>query len=145
MTTDTTQTPSGTDSVSEPSAVAPIALSAGEGEALWFLGQLVTIKSSSESTAGRVGVTETLAPRGSGSPLHVHHNEDEWFYVIEGELTFWVGGQVITAPAGSFVYGPREVPHTFIVSSEQARFLLVVEPAALRASSVRSGSPPRNS
>jgi quercetin dioxygenase-like cupin family protein len=129
MTTDTTQTTSGTDSVSEPSAVAPIALRAGEGEALWFLGQLVTIKSSSESTAGRVGVTETLAPRGSGSPLHVHHNEDEWFYVIEGELTFWVGGQVITAPAGSFVYGPREVPHTFIVSSEQARFLLVVEPA----------------
>jgi quercetin dioxygenase-like cupin family protein len=129
MTTDTTQTPSGTDSVSEPSAVAPIAFRAGEGEALWFLGQLVTIKSSSESTAGRVGVTETLAPRGSGSPLHVHHNEDEWFYVIEGELTFWVGGQVITAPAGSFAYGPREVPHTFIVSSEQARFLLVVEPA----------------
>jgi quercetin dioxygenase-like cupin family protein len=129
MTTDTTQTPSRTNSVSEPSAVAPIALRAGEGEAMWFLGQLVTIKSSSESTAGRVGVTETLAPRGSGSPLHVHHNEDEWFYVIEGELTFWVGGQVITAPAGSFVYGPREVPHTFIVSSEQARFLLVVEPA----------------
>jgi quercetin dioxygenase-like cupin family protein len=127
--TDTTQTPSGTDSVSDHSVVAPIAFTAGEGEALWFLGQLVTIKSSSESTAGRVGVTETLAPRGTGSPLHVHHNEDEWFYVIEGELTFWVGGQVITATVGSFVYGPREVPHTFIVSSEQARFLLVVEPA----------------
>jgi quercetin dioxygenase-like cupin family protein len=129
MTTDTTQAPSSTDFVSEQSAVAPIALRPGEGEALWFLGQLVTIKSSTESTAGRVGVTETLAPRGTGSPLHVHHNEDEWFYVIEGELTFWVGGQVIPAPAGSFVYGPREVPHTFIVSSEQARFLLVVEPA----------------
>ena len=39
-------------------------------------------------------VTENLAPRGIGSPLHVHHNEDEWFYVIEGELTFWVGGEV---------------------------------------------------
>ena len=127
MTSDTTQ-PTG-DSVSEHSTVKPISLMAGEGEALWFLGQLVTIKSSSESTAGRVGVTETLAPRGSGSPLHLHHNEDEWFYVIDGELTFWVGGQVITAPAGSFVYGPREIPHTFIVSSEQARFLLVAEPA----------------
>jgi quercetin dioxygenase-like cupin family protein len=133
MTTDTTQTTTGTDSVSEQFTVAPIALRAGQGEALWFLGQLVTIKSSSESTAGRVGVTETLAPRGSGSPLHVHHNEDEWFYVIDGELTFWVGGQVITAPAGSFVYGPREVPHTFIVSSEQARFLLVVEPAGFES------------
>jgi quercetin dioxygenase-like cupin family protein len=143
MTTNTTQMPSGTDSVSERSAVAPIVLRAGEGEALWFLGQLVTIKSSSESTAGRAGVTETLAPRGSGSPLHVHHNEDEWFYVIEGELTFWVGGQVITASAGSFVYGPREVPHTFIVSSEQARFLLVVEPAGFEGFVRALGQPAR--
>jgi quercetin dioxygenase-like cupin family protein len=124
MMTDTTAT-----NAHAVSSATPIALGAGEGEALWFLGQLVTIKSSGESTAGRVAVTETLAPRGSGSPLHVHHNEDEWFYVLEGELTFWVGGQVTIAPAGSFVYGPRDIPHTFMVSSEQARFLLVLEPA----------------
>ena len=85
------------DTASLAPVLAPIALNSGEGEALWFLGVLATIKS--------------------------------WFYVIEGELTFWVGGQVITAPAGSFVYGPRDIPHTFIVSSEQARFLLVTEPA----------------
>ena len=109
-------------------ASAPIALAPGEGEALWFLGGLTTIKAASAQTAGRVGVTENLAPRGSGSPLHVHRREDEWFYVIEGELTFWVGGETIVAPAGSFVYGPRDVAHTFVVSSEQARFLLVVEP-----------------
>ncbi len=127
----TTTTPA--NAASATSTVAPIALDAGEGEALWFLGQLVTIKSSSESTAGRVAVTETLGPRGSGSPLHVHRNEDEWFYVIEGELTFWVGGRVITAPAGSFVYGPRGVPHTFMISSEHARFLLVVEPAGFES------------
>jgi len=54
---------------------------------------------------------------------------DEWFYVIEGELEFWVAGQTIAAPAGSFVYGPRGMPHTFIVTSTQARFLLVAEPA----------------
>jgi quercetin dioxygenase-like cupin family protein len=107
----------------------PIALAAGEGEAYWFFGGLITIKSAGDQTAGRVAVTENLAPRGSGSPLHVHHREDEWFYVIEGELTFWVGGEVISAPAGSFVYGPRDVPHTFVVSSEQARYLLVLEPA----------------
>jgi quercetin dioxygenase-like cupin family protein len=111
--------------------VAPIALGAGEGETLWFLGVLATVKASSESTAGRVEVTEHLAPRGSGSPLHVHRDADEWFYVTEGELTFWVGGEVITATAGSFVYGPRGVPHTFTVRSEQARFLLVVEPAGI--------------
>jgi len=107
----------------------PIALQAGQGEALWFLGFLATIKASSETTAGAVAVIEHLGPRGTGSPLHVHSREDEWFYVTEGELTFWVGGQVINAPAGSFVYGPRGIPHTFTVSSEQARFLLVTEPS----------------
>ncbi len=109
--------------------VDPIAHGPGEGDAYWFFGGLVTIKSSGDATAGRVNVTENLMPRGAGSPLHVHRNEDEWFYVLEGELTFWVGGEVTTAPANSFVYGPRNVPHTFMVSSDRARFLLVTEPA----------------
>jgi quercetin dioxygenase-like cupin family protein len=123
--------------------VAPIVAGPGEGEAFWFFGQLVTIKSSSATTAGRVGVTETLAPRGTGSPLHVHHNEDEWFYVIEGELTFWVGGDVSVAPAGAFVFGPRDIPHTFTVSSEEARFLLVVEPAGFEGFVSALGEPAR--
>jgi quercetin dioxygenase-like cupin family protein len=110
-------------------AASPIALRQGEGEALWFLGSLATIKAESETTQGRVGVVEILAAQGHGSPLHVHHNEDEWFYVIEGELTFWVGGRIVDGPAGSFVYGPRDVPHTFTVASAEARFLLVAEPA----------------
>jgi quercetin dioxygenase-like cupin family protein len=124
-------TPSTEPAVTSPqtASIAPIALGPGEGEALWFLGSLATVKAGKETTAGRVAVIEEDGPRGSGSPLHVHHNEDEWFYVIDGELTFWVGGQVITAPAGSFVYGPRDIPHTFTVSSERARFLLVTEPA----------------
>jgi quercetin dioxygenase-like cupin family protein len=109
--------------------IAPIALGPDEGEALWFLGFLVTMKASGGTTGGRVAVIEHLAPRGAGSPLHVHRREDEWFYVTEGELTFWVGGRVIAAPAGSFVFGPRNVPHTFEVASERARFLLVIEPA----------------
>jgi quercetin dioxygenase-like cupin family protein len=122
--------------------VKPIALGKDEGDALWFLGSLVTIKSSAESTGGRVGVTENLAPKGGGSPLHIHRREDEWFYVMEGELTFWVGGETIVAPAGSFVYGPRDIPHTFLVTSEEARFLLVVEPAGFEGFVRAWASPP---
>ena len=110
-------------------ALAPIALGPGEGEHFWFFGGLTTIKADGAGTGGRMMLTEQTAPRGSGSPLHVHHNEDEWFYVLEGELTIWVEGKTIAAGAGSFVFGPRDVPHTFVVSSEQARFLLVAEPA----------------
>lgn len=110
-------------------APAPIALQQGEGEALWFLGSLLTIKAAGDTTAGRFTLIEHLAPQGAGSPLHMHEREDEWFYVLEGELAFWVDGKTISAPAGSFVFGPRGIPHTFSVVSKEARFLLVAEPS----------------
>ncbi len=116
-------------SATAESTTTPIALHEGEGEARWFLGCLVTLKASTDTTGGRVAVIEHLAPEGAGSPLHVHHDEDEWFYVTDGTLTFWVGGQLFEASAGSFVYGPRGIPHTFTVTSPEARFLLVTEPA----------------
>ncbi len=109
--------------------LAPVAHPAGEGENMWFFGGLTAIKADGVATGGRVMVSEHLAPRGSGSPLHVHHREDEWFYVLEGELTIWVAGTTVVAGPGAFVFGPRDVPHTFIVSSDRARFLLVTEPA----------------
>ena len=128
-------------STSSIPAIAPIALQPGEGDARWFLGALGTIKAAPETTDGRVAVLEFRWPQGGGSPLHVHRNEDEWFYVIEGELTLWVGGEVIVAPAGSFVYGPRDIPHTFLVTSTEARFLMVTEPAPF-ADFVRAMSEP---
>ena len=126
-------------------ALAPIAHGPGAGEHLWFFGGLTTIKADGAGTGGRVMVTEQTAPRGSGSPLHVHHSEDEWFYVLEGELAIWVGGTTLDAGAGAFVFGPRDVPHTFVVSSERARFLLVTEPAGfegfIRALAVPAAAP----
>jgi quercetin dioxygenase-like cupin family protein len=109
--------------------LSPIALGPEEGEALWFLGCLLTIKAAGATTADRCAVIEHLAPQGAASPLHVHRREDEWFYITEGKLTFWIDGRVIEAPAQSFVYGPRDVPHTFFVTSPQARFLLGAVPA----------------
>jgi mannose-6-phosphate isomerase-like protein (cupin superfamily) len=112
-------------SPAEPIALGP------EGEAPWFLGTLSTVDATAATTARRVAVIEHDAPRASGPPLHVHHHQDEWFHVIDGELTLWIGGRVITAPADSLVYGPRDIPHTFTVSSERARFLNVAAPAGL--------------
>ncbi len=122
-------------------ALAPIALGPGEGEHFWFFGGLTTIKADGAGTGGRMMLTEQTAPRGSGSPLHVHHNEDEWFYVLDGELTIWVAGRTVVAPAGSFVFGPRDVPHTFVVSSDEARFLLVTQAAGFEGFIRTLGAP----
>jgi quercetin dioxygenase-like cupin family protein len=120
---------------------APIAVGPDEGEALWFVGTLAVVKASGATTGGRVAVVDQVAARGAGSPMHVHRREDEWFYVTEGELAFWVGGSRIAAPAGAFVYGPRDVPHTFEVVSERARFLLVAEPAGFEDFMRAAGEP----
>src|SRR5947209_2885242 len=130
----------GSVTMSAASAVAT-ALQPGEGEALWAFGVLATIKVAGDTTGGRVAVIEHLAPQGAGSPLYVHRRKDEWFYVIDGSVTFWVGGDVFEAAAGAFVYGPRDVPHTFMVSSEQARFLLVTEPAGFEKFMRAMGTP----
>jgi quercetin dioxygenase-like cupin family protein len=68
-------------------SVTPVALRREEGEALWFLGVPAHDQASGETTGGGVGVIEHLGHRGTGSPLHVHSREDEWFYVTDGELT----------------------------------------------------------
>lgn len=115
--------------VDETMTSAPYGVPPREGESLWFLGQLMTVKASTAATGGRMAMVEGLAAQGPASPLHVHRRESEWWYVLEGELVVWAAGEVIEAPAGSFVYGPAGVPHTFSVVSPQARFLLGTEPA----------------
>lgn len=110
--------------------IFPLAQELDESEAIWFLGTLALVRASKESTDGHMAVIEMLAPPGFGSPLHVHGREDEWFYVIEGALTVWVDGEAHEVPAGSFAYGPRDLPHTFLVSSPTpARFLLGAQPS----------------
>ena len=109
-------------------ATTPFALSRDEGEARWFLNTLTLIKSTGAGTGGRLAVAESRAARGPVSPLHVHHREAEFFYVIKGELAVWVGGELIKAPEGSLVYGPPGVPHTFAITSDQARFLVLTQP-----------------
>ncbi len=122
----------------------PYGLAPGAGEALWFLDELIAVKASAESTGGRLTLVEGRASQGPASPLHVHRREAEWWYVLEGELVVWAAGTVIEAPAGSFVYGPPDVPHTFSVVSAEARFLLGTTPAGfesfLRACSGPAGA-----
>ena len=100
----------------------------GEGEARWWFGGLATIKATKEQTGGHYTLVEVLEPEGEG-PLHVHYREDEGFWVLEGQLTFEVGEEIIKAGPGSFVFGPKDVPHRFTVESGPARLLFILSPA----------------
>jgi quercetin dioxygenase-like cupin family protein len=100
-----------------------------EGEAFWGFGALWTPKATAEQTGGRFSMIEETAPRGEGTPLHVHREDDETFYVLEGELTFYLeDDQPIAASAGSFVHIPGGVVHAFQVDSETARYLITTTP-----------------
>src|SRR3954449_6003202 len=99
-----------------------------EGEEFWLLGMHQTIKIGREDTGGAYGLVEALVPAGVGSPWHVHPEEDEWFYVLEGEFTVYVGEQRLALPAGAFAFGPKGVPHTFIGETEGAKALIGFQP-----------------
>jgi quercetin dioxygenase-like cupin family protein len=116
----------------------------GEGEAWWWFGVLATIKATAEQTDGRYALVEILAPDGYGSVLHVHHFEDEGFYILEGEMTFYVGEQTIKARPGSYLFGPKDVPHAFTVDSGPAKLLFVFSPAGLEAGIREMGEPARS-
>jgi mannose-6-phosphate isomerase-like protein (cupin superfamily) len=107
----------------------PIGLGPEEGEARWWGNSLAIIKASAETTAGRITVIDNYAVKGAAPPLHIHHNEGEGFYLIDGTLKFWVGGKTFDASPGFYVYGPPGIPHTFVVTSPIARYLFITEPA----------------
>ena len=127
----------------EDAASRAFAHGPGEGEALWWFGVLATIKATAEQTGGQYTLVEILAPEGFASPLHVHHFEDESFYILEGEMTFYVGDQTIKAQSGSFLFGPKEVPHAFTVDSGPARLLFVLSPAGFEDLVREMGEPAR--
>jgi quercetin dioxygenase-like cupin family protein len=99
-------------------------------EPLWFLGTLVRMKLTGEQTGGRFALWEGVLPHGAAPPLH-SHPQDETFYVLEGELTAWVGDEPQPCRPGAAVFAPGGVPHTFRVESDTARMLFLSTPAGI--------------
>jgi quercetin dioxygenase-like cupin family protein len=105
-------------------ANAPYALAPGAGKSMAWFSSIVTLKASSPE----LGATEVVINPGDEPPLHVHKHEDEWFYLLEGEVMFHVGGENYHGTPGSFVSFPRGIPHTFTIETAAARFLVMNTP-----------------
>jgi quercetin dioxygenase-like cupin family protein len=107
-----------------------IVVSPDGGETLWFNNDLLTFKATGGDTHGRFLLVEELARRGKVTPLHLHPEEEETFYVLDGEALFHVDGHDETIRAGSFASVPPGVPHAYLVTSEVARTLVLVTPGS---------------
>ena len=108
----------------------PIVLDAGDGEALWFNNDLLTFKATGAQTGGGFLLLEELARRGKATPLHTHPQEEESFFILEGEALFHLDGDERTLGPGSFVSVPRGEPHAYVVTSEVARALVLLTPGS---------------
>ncbi len=116
-----------------------------EKEALNWLGELAIIHAGGKETDGKYCMIELYATKDGSPPWHVHHREDEGFYVIEGELTISVGDKTYKAKAGDYLIAPKDIPHTYTVDSPGfARILIICTPAGFE-DCVRSMSTPVSS
>ena len=90
-------------------ALQATAVRSDEGEARWWFAALAVIKATRADTGGQMTIVEMTEPPGSDTPLHVHHREDEAFWILEGGATFQVGDATIEASAGDYLFGPRDI------------------------------------
>jgi quercetin dioxygenase-like cupin family protein len=111
----------------------PLFERSGGGDALGNpLGGTVVFKARGEQTDGALTAFEVAVPPGEGPPLHVHANEEETLYVLEGDVRFKLGDDLRVASAGAFAFVPRGKPHTFQnVGSSPARLLIHFAPAGM--------------
>ncbi|WP_051341572.1 quercetin 2,3-dioxygenase [Pseudonocardia spinosispora] len=100
---------------------------AGQGPAIWMVGDTYTLKATSESTGGAFALIEASIPSGGGPPPHIHTREDEAFYLLSGQLQVSVGDETTLVRGGDFVYLPRGIAHSFTnpgVSAAHALLLI---------------------
>ena len=104
----------------------------GDGRPIHVVGDEVTIKISSSDTDGAFAVFEGRTRPLHGPPLHLHRDQDEWWYIIEGEYRFEVDGEEIYAGAGATVFAPRGSRHTFQnIGTTPGRTVTTVVPGGL--------------
>ncbi|MFI0544883.1 quercetin dioxygenase-like cupin family protein [Streptomyces canus] len=113
-----------------------------EREPFWFLGGQARILLPGAATDNRLSLMEFADPAGHAPPHHVHEDEEEVWFVLDGEVTFFVGDQRHDLAAGQVAYGPRGIPHSYLVRSPQgARMAVLYSPAFIEEYFRANGTP----
>jgi mannose-6-phosphate isomerase-like protein (cupin superfamily) len=106
----------------------------GSAEGNWFAaaGDSYRTVLTGAQTGGTFTLVEIRVLPGGGPPPHLHRREEETFFVLEGQVSFWIDGRVLTAGPGDCVFGPRNIPHRFFNASDQpVRLLVLASPSGL--------------
>jgi quercetin dioxygenase-like cupin family protein len=123
----------------------PIVVGNDEGEPRWWFGGLAVIRATGADTGGQMTIVEMTEPPGTEAPLHVHHREDEAFFILEGSATLQVGDETLEVSAGDYAFGPRDIPHKYTVGDEGCRMLFICTPGGNFENIVREMSVPARS
>lgn len=119
--------------------------SAGDAGAFWLLSDKVIPRIEPRDNDGAFTLYEVQSPPGSGPPPHIHHREDEAFYVLDGEYTFLRGDSLIRARPGSMAVGVRDIVHTFKnTSTGWSRMLVMIHPGAFDSFAKQLADPSGN-
>lgn len=121
---------------------APIFTEAFPASPRWFLSLPTWIRASGADTNGSLSLIEQVIPSGFASPWHVHHNEDESFYVIDGRMTVVVGERALSLNTGDYAFGPRGIPHGFRIEGTKPTRVLLMTNGGAFAEFVREASEP---
>jgi quercetin dioxygenase-like cupin family protein len=113
-------------------------------EAVWFVGCLALIKASTESTGGALAMVEFTHPPDFATPPHIHHEEDEAFYILEGAMRGFCGDDEWRATTGDFVWLPRGIPHGYATDGGGTlRTLAITVPTGFERFVREAGEPAR--
>ncbi|CAF3206858.1 unnamed protein product [Rotaria socialis] len=123
------------DRLTSGKIIPPVAVGSNQGDRFQVLAVSNSeriIKLRGNQTDGRLMIMEGEILVGEGPPLHIHHREDEYFHVLAGEIEFYIGEETIRGTAGTWVFAPRYIKHSYRnVNSTGARLEFVFQPAGI--------------
>lgn len=120
----------------------PFNLEPHAGEKIWIAGDTVKIKATGAETGGAYTMIEASASPGNGPPPHIHKNEDETLYVLEGEFEILNGEHLVRAKPGALAFVPRGTVHRFRCAGDRTgRILLVYTPGGIEGFFREAGIP----
>jgi len=128
--------------MSEEAKARPYVATVEEGTAYWMVDILWVVLATGEQTGGEYSLMWQLCPKGSGPGPH-YHDQDEQFFIEDGEITYLANGEKLEARSGSFVLVPRGTVHSFRVDSETATFLNSYTPAGFERTITELAEPAR--